>query len=85
MYKVKIPEELRPKIIEYINNAGKSMKWNQKQLIWLLTIYYRYVEQLGRFKTVEEKVKTKMRCGDCRETMLDYFEQKIDEWQGKAW
>jgi cytidine deaminase len=84
-YQVDIPQELRPKIIEYVNKAGKSMTWNREQLVWLLTVYYRYVEKLGRFKTVAEKVRTKMRCGDCREKMLDYFENEIDKWQGKSW
>ncbi len=58
-YQIDIPEELRPTIIKYIDNAGRSIYWNQKEITFLMTVYYRYVEQLGRFKTVEEKVKTK--------------------------
>lgn len=84
MYEVNIPEEIRPTIIQYIDNARKSMSWNQAQLTWLLTVFYRYVEPLnqgGRFKTVAAKVERKMRCGNCRETMFDYFDEKIDEWQ----
>ena len=86
-YEIDIPEELRPTIIEYITNSRKSMRWNELHLVWLMTVFYRYVEPLnqgGRFKTVAEKVKTKMRCGNCRETMFDYFDIKIDEWQAQA-
>ena len=87
-YTVDIPVELRPKIIEYVNAAAKSMTWNQAQLVYLLTVFYRYVQPLntgGRFKTVAEKVRTKMRCGDCRNEMLEYFENQCDIWEGKSW
>ena len=84
-YEVDIPEDLRPKIIEYVNDAPKRMTWSEPQLIFLMTVYYRYVEQLGRFKTVAEKVKVKMRCGDCRNEMLEYFEHQADIWEGKNW
>jgi hypothetical protein len=87
-YTVDIPEDLRPKIIEYISNAPKRMQWNEAHLIWLLTVFYRYVQPLnqgGRFKTVAEKVRIKMRCGDCRNEMLEYFEHQCDIWEGKSW
>lgn len=84
-YTVNIPEDLRPTIIKYVNEAPARMQWNEKQLDFLLTVYYRYVEQLGRFKSVAEKVKVKRRCGDCRNTMLEYFEHQADIWEGKNW
>ena len=84
-YQVDIPQELRPKIIEYINNSQRSVNWKHEHIKFLMTVFYRYVQKLGRYKSVEEKVKARIRCGDCRNEMLEYFEHQCDVWEGKAW
>ncbi len=87
-YTVDIPVEIRPTIIKYIKNAPGRMNWDETHLVYLLTVFYRYVQPLnvgGRFKTVADKVKVKMRCGDCRNEMLEYFEHQCDIWEGKNW
>lgn len=79
-YEIEIPDNLKPIIEKYIDNSYKAMNWNAIELDFLLTVYYRYVQQLGRYKSVEDKVKTKRNCAGCRKTMRDYFNKAIDIW-----
>jgi len=79
-YEIEIPDKLKPTIEKYISNSYKGMSWNATELDFLLTVFYRYVQQLGSYKSVEDKVKRKRNCGGCRKTMRDYFNKAIDNW-----
>jgi hypothetical protein len=79
-YQVQIPDNLKPTIEEYINNSYKGLYWNNEEKEFLLTVYYRYVQQLGNYKSVDEKVRRKKGCSGCVGVMRKYFVEAIEDW-----
>lgn len=79
-YLVEIPEEVKPQIIEAVQEVRRKLITPIRPMNFLMRIYYRYVEQLGKYKNVEEKIKFQFGCSACRQKVLKFFEQQIQLW-----
>lgn len=79
-YLVEIPDEVKPEIKEAVQQIRQRLTVPVRPMNFLMRIYYRYVEQLGQFKNVEEKIKFQFGCNACRRKVVKFFEQQIQLW-----
>ena len=84
-YIIEIPDKIKPEIIRVFDSQRAKMSISEKALIFLMTVYCRYVEKLGHWENVEEKTLFYIRCGDCRNRMMNWFEANIDKWENNGW
>lgn len=76
-YTIEIPQELHPEIIEAVQTIKRKFNVPIMPMNFLMRVYYRYVEELGKFKSLEEKIDFKFSCNACRVQVLEFFEKQI--------
>ena len=81
-YEIEIPEELQPQIVEAVGIIKRKFTVPIMPMNFLMRVYYRYVEELGKFKSLEAKIDYKFSCNACRVQVLAFFDKQIKE---KGW
>jgi hypothetical protein len=81
MFNREIPEEFRQDIINVVQRNSGRIIFARLDLIYCMTMYYRFVGKVYADETVEECVERDMKCPNCKGKIQAYFKNAVNTWQ----
>ena len=81
MYNIDPPKEVKEDIIKCFNRMSGKIYVSFKIKVYLLEVYYRYIENISPKESVQKKVKNGLKCNVCFNEAYKYFKGKIKQYE----